>query len=77
MAKSERHGKVFLDWSQNRASKSTVAPYSLRGRVRPWVACPRTWEELGASDLAQVEYREALDSGDRRGDPLAALAATP
>ena len=26
MSKSERDGKVFLDWSQNRASKTTVAP---------------------------------------------------
>lgn len=75
MAKSQRQGKVFLDWSQNRATKSTIAPYSLRGRVRPWVACPRTWDELGASGLAQAEYQEVLDLVSRRGDPLAPLAA--
>ena len=73
MSKSERAGKVFLDWSQNRASKSTVAPYSLRGRLRPWVACPRTWDELEASDLAQVEHHEASELVARRGDPLARL----
>ncbi|MGB4137907.1 MAG: non-homologous end-joining DNA ligase, partial [Microbacterium sp.] len=32
MAKVQRPGKVFIDWSQNNASKTTIAPYSLRGR---------------------------------------------
>ncbi|MBU3751243.1 MAG: ATP-dependent DNA ligase, partial [Mycobacterium sp.] len=32
MTKSLRAGKVFLDWSQNNAAKTTIAPYSLRGR---------------------------------------------
>ena len=32
MTKSLRTGKVFLDWSQNSAAKTTIAPYSLRGR---------------------------------------------
>src|SRR5699024_6988722 len=38
MRKADRAGKVFLDWSQNNASKTTVSPYSLRGRGRPTVA---------------------------------------
>jgi bifunctional non-homologous end joining protein LigD len=75
MSKAERSGWVFLDWSQNRAAKSTVAPYSLRGRLRPWVACPRSWEELGSPGLSQVEYDEALALVERRGDPLAAITA--
>lgn len=40
MTKSLRAGKVFLDWSQNNGSKTTIAPYSLRGRERPTVAAP-------------------------------------
>ena len=32
MTKNLRPGKVFLDWSQNTAAKTTIAPYSLRGR---------------------------------------------
>ena len=28
-------GKVLVDWSQNNAAKTTIAPYSLRGRLRP------------------------------------------
>lgn len=46
MTKSLRAGKVFLDWSQNSGSKTTIAPYSLRGREQPTVAAPRSWEEL-------------------------------
>ena len=36
MTKAKRPGKVFLDWSQNSGSKTTISPYSLRGRERPW-----------------------------------------
>ena len=32
MTKAKRSGKVFLDWSQNAGSKTTISPYSLRGR---------------------------------------------
>ena len=46
MTKSLRTGKVFLDWSQNSAAKTTIAPYSLRGRENPTVAAPRTWDEI-------------------------------
>lgn len=74
MKRSLRPGKVFIDWSQNHQSKTTVAPYSLRGRVRPWVAAPRTWRELASPHLRQLEYREVLQRVRRRGDPLAHLA---
>lgn len=46
MTKSIRNGKVLVDWSQNRAAKSTVAPYSLRGRPEPRVSTPITWNEV-------------------------------
>jgi bifunctional non-homologous end joining protein LigD len=46
MTKSLRPGKVLLDWSQNSASKTTITPYSLRGRDAPYVAAPRTWAEV-------------------------------
>lgn len=74
MAKSQRGGRVFIDWSQNSASKTTIAPYSLRGRARPWVAAPRTWEELDDPDLRHLEYHEVLERMDAGIDPLAALA---
>ena len=59
MTKSRRGGKVFLDWSQNSGSKTTIAPYSLRGRERPTVAAPVTWAEVGggAEDQLGLEQR--------------------
>ncbi|MGB3376853.1 MAG: non-homologous end-joining DNA ligase, partial [Microbacterium sp.] len=74
MAKSARDGRVFIDWSQNNGSKTTIAPYSLRGRSRPWVAAPRTWEELDDPELRHLELPEVLERVDAGIDPLAALA---
>ena len=40
MAKAERPGKIFVDWSQNALHKTTIAPYSLRARPEPTVSTP-------------------------------------
>ncbi len=71
MTKSLRGGKVFLDWSQNTAAKTTISPYSLRGRDRPYVAAPRTWAEIeeGAEEgLGQLELADVLARVDETGD---------
>jgi bifunctional non-homologous end joining protein LigD len=73
MAKALRPGKVFIDWSQNNASKTTIAPYSLRGRDRPMVAAPRTWQELEDPGLAHLDFQEVLDRIATIGDPMAPL----
>lgn len=82
MMKSLRPGKVLLDWSQNVAAKTTISPYSLRGRELPCVAAPRTWDEVergaaaapgAAGTLEQVMVEDMLDRLDRHGDLLAAL----
>ncbi|MGE0215383.1 ATP-dependent DNA ligase [Mycolicibacterium sp.] len=73
MTKSLRAGKVFVDWSQNNANKTTIAPYSLRGREHPTVAAPRTWEEIEDPDLRHLTFDEVLDRYDRDGDLLAEL----
>ena len=78
MTKTLRPGKVFLDWSQNVAAKTTVCPYSMRGRDDPWVAAPRTWDEVeaGAEDpdeLEQLDIVQVLDRLDEHGDLLAPL----
>ena len=75
MTKSLRAGKVFLDWSQNSGSKTTIAPYSLRGREQPTVAAPRTWEELGDPGLRQLRYDEVLARVAADGDLIAAVDA--
>ena len=76
MTKAKRPGKVFLDWSQNAGSKTTVAPYSLRGRELPTVAAPVTWAEVeaGAEDpegLEQLRFEEVLDRVADLGDLFA------
>lgn len=73
MKKSERTGRVLIDWSQNNGSKTTIAPYSLRGRMHPTVATPRTWDELDDPDLRHLEFTEVLERVAESGDPMAAL----
>ncbi|WP_096906837.1 ATP-dependent DNA ligase [Dietzia sp. WMMA184] len=73
MKRSIREGKVFVDWSQNSGAKTTVAPYSLRGRAEPWVAAPRSWEELGDGGLAHLHWDEVLKRLDSAGDLLDGL----
>lgn len=80
MTKTLRPGKVFIDWSQNVAAKTTVCPYSMRGREDPWVAAPRTWEEVeaGAQDadaLTQLDFEQVLERLESDGDLLAPLIA--
>jgi bifunctional non-homologous end joining protein LigD len=79
MTKSKRSGKVFLDWSQNAGSKTTLSPYSLRGRDQPYVAAPLAWDEVeaGAEDpveLVQLRFQEVLERVAHEGDLLAGLA---
>ncbi|WP_158862156.1 non-homologous end-joining DNA ligase [Leifsonia sp. AG29] len=73
MKKSLREGRVLIDWSQNNGKKTTIAPYSLRGRPHPTVAAPRTWEELREPGLAHLLYSEVLERYESIGDPLAPL----
>src|SRR6185312_8637789 len=73
MTKSLRTGKVFLDWSQNNGSKTTIAPYSLRGREHPTVAAPRTWDEIADPKLRHLRFDEVLERVEKNGDLLAEL----
>ena len=76
MTKARRAGKVFLDWSQNAGSKTTISPYSLRGREQPTVATPVSWAEVeaGAEDpmaLRQFRLDEVLERLEEYGDLFA------
>jgi bifunctional non-homologous end joining protein LigD len=78
MTKAKRGGKVFLDWSQNTRTKTTISPYSLRGTEAPYVAAPRTWQEIenGAAengDLRQLVMHEVLDRVEEMGDVFGEL----
>lgn len=74
MSKAARPGKIFLDWSQNNPAKTTVAPYSLRGRDYPTVAAPRTWDEIAdRKQLRHLRFHEVLERWHADGDLLADL----
>jgi bifunctional non-homologous end joining protein LigD len=74
MAKDQRRGKVFVDWSQNDRHKTTVCAYSLRARERPMVSAPVSWDEvahaLDTNDPATLELDTAavLDRVTTLGD---------
>ena len=73
MTKSLREGKVFIDWSQNNGAKTTISPYSMRGREAPTVAAPRRWDEIADADLDHLRIDEVLARLDADGDLLAVL----
>jgi bifunctional non-homologous end joining protein LigD len=80
MTKSLRPGRVLLDWSQNVAAKTTITPYSLRGKEAPFVAAPRTWAEVerGAETpdtLRHLDLDEVLARLTSEGDIFAATLA--
>lgn len=74
MDRSRRANKVFIDWSQNTASKTTVAVYSVRALTQPSVSTPVSWDELDqaltAGDAAALRFdpSQVLDRIDRLGD---------
>ncbi len=76
MSRSLRPGKVFVDFSQNAAAKTTAAPYTLRARDTPTVSAPVEWTEISAcADPEQLAFR-AGDLPERlaaHGDLLAGL----
>jgi bifunctional non-homologous end joining protein LigD len=74
MERSRRKEKVFIDWSQNTASKTTVAVYSVRALPQPSVSTPVTWDELddalAAGDAGALRFApdQVLDRVRRLGD---------
>ena len=75
MTKSDRKGKVFVDWSQNVRHKTTIAPYSMRARPHPTVSTPVTWDEVeeaadGSTDLRFL-WTDVLERVEDEGDVFA------
>ena len=76
MRKDLRGGKVFVDWSQNNAAKTTVAPYALRARPEPWVSTPLTWAEVEACrrpEDVRFTATQVLQRVAEQGDLFAGL----
>ncbi|MFF3936688.1 non-homologous end-joining DNA ligase [Streptomyces phaeofaciens] len=79
MTRSLRPGKVFVDWSQNAARKTTATPYTLRARAEPTVSAPLMWEEVEEVTEFRGPQRLVLRASDvasrvhDHGDLLAPL----
>jgi len=77
MKKAERKGKVFVDWSQNHETKTTIAVYSLRARERPTASTPVTWKEVERAldkddaDSLVFEASDVLKRIEKHGDLFA------
>jgi bifunctional non-homologous end joining protein LigD len=74
MAKAERKGKIFINWSQNDAKKTMVCVYSLRAGDQPSASVPLGWSELeiaterGDPGPLKVLHSDALGRAERLGD---------
>jgi bifunctional non-homologous end joining protein LigD len=74
MAKAQRRGKVFVDWSQNHQKKTTIAVYSLRAREEPTASMPLHWREVeravkrGDADDLRFEIPAAIKRMEKEGD---------
>jgi|GEM_PF-238465 len=72
-----RKGKVLIDWSQNSASKTTVAVYSMRARPEPTVSTPLDWDEveraLAKDDKGSLvfSWEAVLERAESLGDLMA------
>lgn len=68
MTKSKRERRVLLDWSQNNPAKTTITPYSLRGRDLPWAATPVSWDEVRHGLTEQFLFTETMARLQEYGD---------
>lgn len=74
MAREQRAGRVFINWSQNGASMTMVCVYSLRAEAEPTVSFPLAWAEVkaaqrrGAAAAVRITSAEALSRIAKKGD---------
>jgi bifunctional non-homologous end joining protein LigD len=79
---ADRSGKVLVDWQQNSARRSLIAPYSLRAARTPAVAAPLSWGEVEAAAASDDAERlrfgpaEVLARLGRHGDLFAPVAGS-
>jgi len=75
--KTDRSGKVLIDWYQNNERKTTIAVYSLRAREHPTCSTPVTWDEVeaaadsGDGSALVFETTDVLERLDDHGDLFA------
>ncbi|MDJ0342151.1 non-homologous end-joining DNA ligase [Streptomyces sp. H10-C2] len=76
MSRTLRAEKIFIDWSQNAAAKTTAAPYTVRARATPTVSTPVSWDEIeecGEPTQLSFTIDDVPDRVTAHGDLLAPL----
>jgi bifunctional non-homologous end joining protein LigD len=73
--RSEREGKIRLDYTQNAINKTLVAPFCARPAPGAPVSVPIEWDELDDPDLRPDRWtiRDVADRLAEAGDPLVGL----
>jgi len=80
MSKALRGAKVFIDWSQNDAHKTTIGVYSLRAESKPTVSTPLRWQEVEQcykkKDATRLVFlaTDVLRRVEKHGDLFAGVA---
>lgn len=75
--KTDRSGRLLIDWYQNNERKTTISVYSLRARERPTVSTPVTWDEVeavaesGDGPSLVFEAADVLERIEEHGDLFA------
>ncbi|HXV29611.1 MAG TPA: DNA ligase D, partial [Sinorhizobium sp.] len=67
MSKTDRKGRIFIDWLRNERSATAIAPYSTRAREGGPIATPVGWDELedleAANSFHMADILERIESG--------------
>lgn len=78
VTKTARAGKVFVDALENSAARTAISVWSVRGRDRPYVAVPVSWDEVASVEVGQrlqFTLEQALTRIEERGDEFASVVA--
>ncbi|WP_076068673.1 DNA ligase D [Sphingomonas montana] len=73
MKKSERTGRIFLDWLRNQRGATAILPYAVRARANAPVAAPISWDELESTETAaRYTIADAAELLERAASPALA-----
>ncbi|WP_051302394.1 DNA ligase D [Salibacterium aidingense] len=69
--KKNRGQKLYIDIPQHAEGKTIIAPYSMRGKEEPLIACPLFWDEVSPSlDRSIFTHEYVLERTALHGCPF-------